>query len=102
MTGPRSAWLLGLLGRLLPREVRERVFDPAVADLVYDHLTTSSPRRLPLLVRGVGTYVGCVPVAIPRLFFLPNGRLTRLGRLTIVVLALMAALTYVRHEVYGA
>lgn len=80
------------LGRLLPQDVRERVFDPAFSDLIYAWLTTAEPgRRVPFGVQAVGTYVGCFPMAIPRLF-VRGGRLTRLGRLTVWTLAVLGVL----------
>ena len=68
------------LGRLLPRDVRERIFEPAFADLMYRWLRGAQARgRVPFAVHAMGTYAGCLPIAIPRLF-VDGGRLTRLGR----------------------
>ena len=91
------------LGRLLPRDVRERIFDPAFADLTRAWLTSKErPKRLPFGVHVVGTWAGCFSITIPRLF-VQHGRLTRFGRLslwtvgflaTIVLLLMNLARTY--------
>jgi hypothetical protein len=72
------------LGRLLPREVRERIFEPAFSDLLYSWVTGTGTmnRRVPFAIRALGTYVGCVPVAVPRVF-IRHGRLTRVGKATV-------------------
>lgn len=78
------------LGRLLPREVRERVFEPAFADLTYAWLTSSEEsRRLPFGAHAMGTYLGCFSIAIPRLF-VRGGRLTRFGRFSFWALGVLA------------
>ena len=53
------------LGRLLPRDVRERIFEPAFGDLTYHWLTSDVGRRVPFGVRALSTFLGCFPVAIP-------------------------------------
>ena len=86
-------WLA--LGRLLPRDVRERIFDPAFSDLMRAWLTASEGRRrLPFAVHAVGIYAGCFPIAIPRLF-LDHGRLTRFGRASLVVIGVGATVALV-------
>ncbi len=83
------------LGRLLPQNVRERIFDPAFSDLMRAWLMASKGRwRLPFAVQAVGTYVGCFPIAIPRLF-VHNGRLTRFGRVSLWAVGILAAVTLV-------
>ncbi len=83
------------LGRLLPQDVRERIFDPAFSDLMRAWLTASEGRRrLPFAVQAVGTYVGCFPIAIPRLF-VHNGRLTRFGRVSLWAVGILATGTLV-------
>ena len=83
------------LGRLLPHDVRERIFDPAFSDLVRAWITASDGRRrLPFAVQAVGTYVGCFPIAIPRLF-VHNGRLTRFGRVSLWTVGLLATVALV-------
>lgn len=77
------------LGRYLPKEVRERVYDPAFTDLLYRWLTSGEDsKRIPFGVYAIGTVLGCIPIAVPRLFF-RRGALTRLSR---VVLASAATL----------
>ncbi len=66
------------LGRLLPRDVRERVFEPAFGDLTYHWLTSNDGRHVPFGVRALSTFLGCFPVVIPRLF-VKGGRLTGFG-----------------------
>ena len=69
------------LGRLLPRDVRERVFEPAFADLTYGWLTAAD-RRVPFGVRAVGTFMGCVRIVIPRVI-VRDRRLTRFGKVVV-------------------
>lgn len=69
------------LGRLLPRDVRERVFEPAFADLTYGWLTAAD-RRVPFGVRAVGTFMGCIRIAIPRVI-VRHRRLTRVGKVVV-------------------
>lgn len=77
------------LGRLLPRDVRERIFDPAFSDLVYTWLNSADgPRRVAFGVKAMSTYVACFPIAIPRLF-VRRGRLTRFGRLSVWAFAVI-------------
>ena len=83
------------LGRLLPQNVRERIFDPAFSDLLRAWLMASKGRRrFPFAVQAVGTYVGCFPIAIPRLF-VHNGRLTRFGRVSLWAVGILATVTLV-------
>ncbi len=80
---------------MLPQDVRERIFDPAFSDLMRAWLTASEGRRrLPFAVQAVGTYVGCFPIAIPRLF-VHNGRLTRFGRVSLWAVGLLATVVLV-------
>ena len=80
-----------VLGRLLPREVRERVFEPAFADLTYAWLTSrKESRRLPFGAHVMGTYVGCFSIVIPRIF-VRGGRLTRFGRFSFWAVGVLAA-----------
>lgn len=86
---------------MLPREVRERVFDPALADLTRAWLTERpGVRRLPVLVRVLGMLIRCVPIAVPRLFFV-RGRLTKAGRIafggSVVVILLVLGLSLVQE-----
>ncbi len=91
------------LGRLLPRDVRERVFEPAFADLTYGWLTAADG-RVPFGVRAVGTFLGCARIAIPRVI-VRDRRLTRFGKVVVwggaVVLLLMLVVANLT-ESYGA
>jgi len=81
--GTSSTDVWRALGRLLPSDVRERIFEPAFSDLLYAWLTAADGDRwVPFGVRAVGTYVGCFPIAVP-LMFVRDGRLTRFGRVTV-------------------
>ena len=88
-TAGRERWRS--LGRLLPTEVRERIFEPAFADLTTAWLRSGGDhgRRLPFGVHALGTYVGCFSIAIPRLF-VHDGRVTRVGRCALWVAGLLA------------
>ena len=96
------------LGRLLPVEVRERVFDPAFSDLMYAWLSATDEREVgvPFGMRVIGTYVGCIPISVPRLFY-SQGRLTRFGRITVwsAMVLIAAAVVVVRmsqkYAAYG-
>lgn len=84
-----------LLGRLLPREIRERIFEPAFGDLMYTWLkSTEGTRRLPFGAHAMGTYVGCFSIALPRLF-MRSGRLTRLGRFSLWAVGCLTTLVLV-------
>lgn len=86
-TAPHRRWRA--LGRLLPTDVRERIFEPAFSDLTVAWLRSEQSRRVPFGVRAMGTYVGCFSLALPRLL-VHNGRLTRLGRCTLWAAGLIA------------
>ena len=97
-SGPRfERWRR--LGRLLPSDVRERVFEPAFGDLLHGWLTRTRRRRTPFGLHALGMLVGCAPIAVPR-WFVRDGRLTRFGRvmvwsgaaITSVALILQAAM----------
>ena len=92
------------LGRLLPRDVRERIFEPAFGDLTYHWLTSHGGRRLPFGVRALSTFLGCFPVVIPRLF-VRGGRLTGFGRASVWAVAVLATVMLVLAnfaQSYGA
>ncbi len=82
------------LGRLLPRDVRERIFEPAFGDLTYHWLTSDGGRRVPFGVRALSTFLGCFPVVIPRLF-VKSGRLTGFGRASVWAVAVLATVMLV-------
>jgi len=95
------------LGRLLPREIRVRVFEPALSDLIYRWATAPAvEKRLPFGVQALGTYLGCFPVVIPRIF-VQEGRLTRFGNVVlwgsavIIGLALVVSTVARSYGTYG-
>jgi hypothetical protein len=93
------------LGRLLPADVRERLFDPAFADLTHAWLTaTEKPTSgIPFGLRVLVTYMGCLSISVPRLFY-RRRRLTRLSRVAVwalSVLAVVAAVVMRMTEVYA-
>lgn len=92
-----SRWVL--LGRLLPSEIRERVFEPAYADLRYTFLTSRRPRGS-FGLRVLGTWLGCIPIAVPRVI-VRNGRLTRLGRGVLVGATVVTVYLVVVTQLYG-
>ena len=100
---PTERWRV--LGRLLPREVRERIFEPAFSDLRVAWLRSGgASRHLPFGLHVVGTYVGCFGIAIPRMF-VHEGRLTHVGRYSLWAAGLLAAVVLVAANVaqsYGS
>ena len=99
---PSSGERWRILGRLLPADVRERIFEPAFSDLLYDSLTATPEQapRAPFALRAVGTYMGCMPVALPRLF-VRRGRLTRLGRVALAVTGVLLLVAILLARMYG-
>ena len=85
-----------VLGRFLPRSIRERVFEPAFADLLRASLETSGTggHSTPFAVRALGTYLGCVPPSLLRVFVV-RGKLTRFTRVMGVVAVLVVVLGFV-------
>lgn len=91
----RWSWL----GRLLPRDVRERIFEPAFADLLRAHLQSSERAALPFGVRAIAHYVRCLPIALPGLFY-ARGRVTRLGRVCLAGLSAVALVVVLVANLY--
>ncbi len=85
---PRSL-LLRLIALVLPREFRERVFEPALADLLLAEQDVPASWRRAFLARIV-LLVECLRIGLPR-FVWERGRLTRLARAVLVVLLVIAA-----------
>lgn len=82
------------LGRLLPRDVRNRVFEPALADLMHERLAGGrGARRLPFGLLALGTCLGCLPPAARRVL-VRGGRLTRVGQIAIWALTVLTVLTF--------
>lgn len=72
------------LGRLLPREVRERVFEPACYERLHDVLANRTTRRAGVGVYAISVFVGTAGRNLPRIWF-EGRRLSGLGRLAIAV-----------------
>lgn len=92
------------LGRILPRDVRERIYEPALADLLRAWLGRTERWRLPLWAHVLRTLAGCSRVAVPRLFVV-RGRLTTFGRMccaTAVVAALVILVVANLYTGYAA
>jgi hypothetical protein len=83
-----------VLGRFLPREVRERIFEPAFGDLSYQWLSSDGERRLPFGVGALSTFFGCFRVVIPRIF-VRGGRLTGFGRASVWTVAVLTTVMLV-------
>ena len=92
-------WLA--LGRLLPRDVRERIFEPAFGDLLHTWMSAGPHRgSVPFGVRVLGTWIGCFPIVLPRVF-VRRGRLTRFSRALLWGGAAVVALTIVLVTMTG-
>ena len=90
------------LGRLLPREVRERIYEPALADLTRRWLTDVRSRgAIPFGARALATWIACLPIVIPRTF-VRERRLTRLGTIVVwgsaIVVLVVFLLVNLSHE----
>lgn len=86
-----------MLGRLLPKDVRERIFEPAFADLLHRHLRGGGGNRIPFGLSVIATGLGCAPVAV-RWLFVRNGTLTRGSWVVLVSLAsLLIVVLLLRH-----
>ena len=73
---------------LLPRRVRERVFEPAYADLLLDDQEarrTSRPKTARRLGAGAVLVLESLRLGLPS-YFWQDGRITRFGRSAIVLL----------------
>ena len=85
------------LGALLPRDVRERVFEPAFSDMARRWLTLRGGSRVPFGIHAFATYLACLPIAVPSCF-VKAGKLTRLGRVTLwtAAVVLVVSVAWVR------
>lgn len=84
------------IARILPRHIRERVFEPAFADLLLDDDESELPANRRQLVRFSATIVLVAEsfrLALPAYFWY-RGRVTRLGR-TVAVLLLSSTVIVV-------
>jgi hypothetical protein len=98
--GTESRWLR--LGRLLPRSVRERVFEPAYADLLHRHLTRGGS-RVPFALQVIATGLACLPVSVRWSLFRRRVlvRLTRVAAYSAVTLIVVATLLQLLTRVEG-
>ena len=78
------------LSRVLPREFRERVFEPACTDLILEHhsdgYTNARALRAQLVIA-----LECLRIGLPQ-FLWHHGRPTRAARLGFVAVAVVAFL----------
>ena len=91
----RSGWWLRAFARLLPREFRERVFEPAWADLQLDERQPAAAQRL----SWVGSLVlvaECVRLGLPQ-YLWRRGRPTRLAVGTLALLVVVSLLVLRRN-----
>lgn len=93
----RSDWVLHAFARLLPKEFRERVFEPAWADIRLDETQAAPPRRTKWGARLL-LIAECTRLAIPQLFW-RRRRPTRLAAAMLVVIAVVWLLVLRRNYV---
>ena len=95
----RSETLLGVFARVLPREFRERVFEPAVADLLLaEH--AQAPGNPARWCARAGLVGACLSVGLPRLIW-SRGRPTRFACVVLLataVTALAIQRAHYRHD----
>ena len=97
-----NTWLLAL-GRLLPRRVREYVFEPACYDLVRETLERRRDARL-LAPRLVGILLHVAVVNFPRVLFddrRPSRLALLLGGLALITFLGLMAMVLVMRGAYG-
>ena len=70
------------LGHLLPREVRERVYEPACYERLREVLAGRSPSRAGVGVYAIHVFLGTAGRNLPRIWF-DGRRLSGLGRVAI-------------------
>lgn len=87
----RNSTLLRLTARCLPREFRERVFEPAVDDY---HLDAASARLRggAQVKRELWIALECLRLGVPQLFW-HRGRPTPIGRMVALALTIGVAVT---------
>ena len=95
------------LGRFLPKDVRERVFEPAYTDMMRRWLESPQRSRRPFGLHAVATYAACVPIAVPRML-VRHGRLTCVGKALVwggaaaVLLTIVAVNIAEAYATYGS
>jgi hypothetical protein len=93
----RSDWVLHSFARLLPKEFRERVFEPAWADIRLEERQAAAPRRTMWGARLV-LVAECMRLAVPQLVW-RRGRPTRLAAAMFVLIAVVSLLVLRRNYV---
>ena len=91
--------LVRAFARLLPKEFRERVFEPAWADILLEEREAGGDRRGALRTRCV-VVLECLRLGLPQLLW-HHGQLTRLGRRGATALAVIAALLLLMRVSYA-
>ena len=84
----RSETLLGVFARVLPREFRERVFEPAVADLLLAEHAQALGKPARWRARA-GLIAACLRIGLPRLIW-SRGRPTRFAWIFLLAAAVTA------------
>jgi hypothetical protein len=91
--------------RLLPREFRQRVFEPSLSDLELDELeeqpqlgASHGGFRWRRAARRMAFWGACIRVGVPLLFW-RNGRLTRLS--TMLIIGAAVSLVAIQRVEYG-
>ena len=97
----RRSGFLPIFARFLPREFRERVFEPAWADVLLDEQRPGAHRRGAVLSRFV-LVLECLRLGLPQLVW-HRGRLTRLARgAAVAVVVVAVALVVLLRAAYPA
>jgi len=94
----RSYWFFRAFARILPREFRERVFEPAWADILLDeHSAGGGPASF--RARFV-LFLECLRLGIPQMVW-QHGRLTLLARRGVVAAAVIVGLMLLMRVRYA-
>jgi hypothetical protein len=80
-------WILRVLPRLLPPEFRERVLEPALADLEHEERSSHVRRSRQWLARTI-LIAECLRLGVPQ-FVWRRGRPTRFGLSVVAVILLL-------------
>jgi hypothetical protein len=93
-----SGVILRALARVLPGEFRQRVFEPALADLLFEEARSTTGRSRRWLA-GVALVGECLRLGIPQLVW-RRGRPTRFG--TALVAAMLVTALVIQRINYSA
>lgn len=73
------------IGLLLPRSLRELMYEPLCDDIWRAHVTaTARAGRVGLWIRFLGCFAAAVGYSLPR-YFVERNRVTAIGKVTLVV-----------------